>query len=86
MEKSITRKTMSTEEIKRKIGALFESEPNIHINLNRARKKLSGVAVTIKSVHPHFFIIEHNDGGYVAKYTVRYDELLTSELEVIELS
>ncbi len=58
---------MNVDEIKKSITALYESDSTIHINLNRARKKLQNVAVTIRSVHSHFFIIEHDDGGYVAK-------------------
>lgn len=78
-------KGMSVEEIKKTVEEIYNSNPRVHINLNLARKKLSNVEVLIKSVHPRFFIIEHDDGGYIARYTVRYDELLTSEVEVLEL-
>lgn len=79
-------KGKSAEEMRKMVEDLYGRTPRIHINLNLARKKLSNVEVLIKSVHPRFFIIEHDDGGYIAKYTVRYDELLTSEVEVLELS
>ena len=79
-------KGMTSENIKKAVEELYGRTPDIHINLNRARKKLSNVQVTIKGLYPNFFIIEHNDCGYVSKYTVRYDELLTSEIEILELA
>lgn len=74
----------TVEEIKTRIGELFAEQPVIHINLNRPRKRLQNVVVTISSVHSRFFIIEHDDAGLVMRYTVRYDEVLTGELEVLE--
>lgn len=72
-------------ELKAKIEARFNTDPLIHINLNRTRKKLKNLPVNIKSVHNHFFIVENSDNGYIARYTIQFGELLTKEIEILEL-
>ena len=83
METNTTKK-LTLEEIKERIEKLSKCSPNVHINLNRSRKKLRDLPVRIKSVYNNFFIVEHDDNGYIARYTIQYSELLTKEIEVIE--
>ena len=87
MERSNSRTpTKYTEEqLRQKIKELASSTPSVHLTLNHARKKLKDQPVRIKAIHNHFFTVEHDDGGYVAKYTVRFDELLTGEIGISEL-
>ena len=85
METNTTKK-LTSEEIMERIEKLSKCSPNIHINLNRSRKKLRDMPVRIKSVYNNFFIVEHDDNGYIARYTIQYSELLTKEIEITEFT
>lgn len=75
------------ETIRRDIRRLFESNPNIHVNVTMRHPKINvhnGCAV-IKGVYPNIFQIEENDNGYTRCHSVQYNDVLIGRVEVLEL-
>ena len=73
--------------IRKEIKNLYESNPNIHINVNLTspRINLSSVSVLIRGVYPNIFRIEELDGVSKKTYTVQYKDVLMNRIEIIEL-
>ncbi len=73
--------------IRSKIKKLYETNPNIHINVNitSPRISLSSVSVIIKGVYPNLFRIQELDGDTSKTYTVQYKDVLMNRIEIIEL-
>ena len=75
------------ETIRRDIRNLFETNPNIHVNVTMRHPKVSvenGYAV-IKGVYPNIFQIEETDNGYVRCHSVQYNDVLIGRVEILEL-
>lgn len=73
--------------IKLRIKKLYESKPNIHINISIAHPKLNltNDPVIIKGVYPHVFRIEECSSGVPKCHTLQYTDVLTKQIEIIEL-
>ena len=73
--------------IKNKVKQLYVTNPNIHINVSLSQPKirLRNHPVTIKSVYPNVFRIEDNQDGTSSFHTLQYSEILTKQLEIVEL-
>lgn len=73
--------------IRKDIKNLYESNPNVHINVNLTspRINLSAVSVLIKGVYPNIFRIQELDGVSNKTYTVQYKDVLMNRIEIIEL-
>ncbi|MBP3692397.1 MAG: hypothetical protein J6I80_04040 [Clostridia bacterium] len=80
---------MTLESIKADIKRLFESDPNIHIDvaLTHPRFELEGDPVVIKGVYPHVFRIEESSSSAQPKcHTLQYADVLIGRIKILELS
>ena len=75
--------------IRDRIRILYKTNPNIHVNvtLKRTHKtKLNNLAVVIKGVYPHMFQVEDSSEGVAKLYMHSYTDIVTKEVEILELS
>ena len=75
--------------IRDRIRILYKTNPNIHVNvtLKRPHKtKLNNLAVVIKGVYPHMFQVEDSSEGVAKLYMHSYTDIVTKEVEILELS
>lgn len=80
---------MTTMEIiKNKIGELYKTNPNIHINVSMIHPKiqLQNEEVVIKGVYSHIFQIEEYSTGSPKSYTLQYSDVLIKHIEIAELN
>ncbi len=75
------------DQIKSKIKQLYETDPHIHVEIKISRPKgvTDPIFAMITNVYPNFFCIEESSCGCVKKHTVRYAEILTGQVHVLEL-
>ena len=73
--------------IKNEIKKLYETNPNIHVNIKKYRSKTGDetVPAVIKNIYSHFFYIEEQSSGYCKRYTVQYADVLTGHVYISEL-
>lgn len=73
--------------IKIKVKKLYETNPNIHINVTLKKPKinLSNEPVVIKGVYPHIFQIEEKSSGSPKTHTLQYTYVLSHNIEIVEL-
>ena len=78
---------ISLDRIKSKIYKLYETNPNVHINVSITSPKvnLKNEPVVIKGVYPHIFQIEERSCGFPKCYTLSYVDVFTRHVEIIEL-
>ena len=73
--------------VKSKIRELYETNPNIHVNITVGHPKInlkSDPAVII-GVYPHIFRIEEYSEGEPKCHTLQYTDLLTNQIQIDEL-
>lgn len=77
----------NVEYIKRKIKQLYETNPNVHINVKLTHPKLrvNSTPAVIKGVYPNIFRIEEYVSGHPRCYTVQYAEVLLGQVNITEL-
>lgn len=73
--------------IKSQIKRLYDTHPNIHINVSITRPKvdLKNEPVIIKGVYPHIFQIEERSSGSPKCHTLQYADVLTKQIEILEM-
>ena len=73
------------EMIKFKVRKLYDTDPNVHINvsINNPKVHLKNEPAVIRGVYPHVFTIEMQQHG---RQTLQYTDLLTKNVEIIELN
>lgn len=73
--------------IKYKIKKLYNTNPNIHVNVSITRPKvvLKNEPATIKNIYPHIFQIEEHSSGTPRCHTLQYSDILTKQIEIVEL-
>ena len=73
--------------IKSGIKKLYETHPDVHINVRMTRPtvSLSNESVTIIGVYRHLFQIQEHSSGHERKYTIPYNDILTNQIEILEL-
>ena len=73
--------------IKKGILTLYKTNPNIHVNVTISNPKvnLKNRPVVIKGVYPHVFQIEDRSGSPNACHTISYIDILTGNVEILEL-
>ena len=79
---------MSTvEHIKSEIKQLYETEPNIHINVKMTHPKVivEGTPAKIVGVYKNIFQIEENDSGRPTRHTFQYGDVLIGQVVIEEL-
>lgn len=78
----------SLDTIKNNIKKLYETNPNIHINvcMTRPKVQLTNESVVIKEVYPHIFQITEQNGDFSKSYTIPYTDVLTNQIKILELA
>lgn len=73
--------------IKREILNLYETNPNIHVNVTMSKQKINlrNKAAVIKGVYRNVFQIEDRSSTAQNCYTLQYTDVLTRNIEIIEL-
>ncbi len=75
--------------IRDRIRILYKTNPNIHVNVTLKRPyktKLNNLAVVIKGVYPHMFQVEDSSEGVAKLHMHSYTDIVTKEVEILELS
>lgn len=78
----------SLDSIKRKIAYLYKNHPKIHVNISLSRPKinLQNDPAKIVGIYPNVFIIEESSSGAVKSHTLQYIDVLTKQIEIVELN
>ncbi len=78
----------SLDSIKRKISYLYKNHPEIHVNISLGRPKISlqNDPAKIVGIYPNVFIIEESSSGSVKSHTLQYIDVLTKQIEIVELN
>ena len=73
--------------IKSGLQSLYKNNPSIHVNvsLNTPKISLRNKPVLLIGVYPHVFRIEDRSGGIAEQYTLQYVDVLTRNIEIMEL-
>ena len=74
------------EAIREKMKRLKDKDPNIHVNVTISRPKirLDNTPAQILDIYPNVFRLR--DIAQDKLYTVKYSDILTRQVEIIELS
>ena len=78
--------TLTYEVIKQRIKYLYESHPNIHVNIKLPHSKatLVNAPATIEGTYPNIFVLVGNSKGYIERHTLKYSDVLIGNVEIIE--
>jgi len=73
--------------IKREIKTLYETKPEIHVNvsISHPRIELKNDPAKITAVYSNIFRIEEYSNGAPASHTLKYTDLLTKQIEIEEV-
>lgn len=73
--------------IKAGIKKLYETHPDVHINVRMTRPTLTllNESVTIIGVYRHLFQVQEHNSGFERKYSIPYNDVLTNQIEILEL-
>lgn len=80
---------MSTvNEIRRKIKKLYETNPNIHVNVTISHPKLMirNAPAVIVGVYSNIFRIVETNSGYPRCHSPQYADVLVRQIEIVELN
>lgn len=84
---SIMSDIYNLQQIRQRIWERYQSDPKIRINVSIKQPKLhlSNVPVEITGVYTHIFQIEENSSGQAKRHTLSYTDVLTHNIELLEL-
>ena len=87
LEKELMKMTL-LDKIKSEIRRLYETNPDITVNLvmNSPKVCLNNCPAIIKGVYPHIFQIEEHSSDSPKCYTIQYTDILTGHIEIAELN
>ena len=73
--------------IKNEIKRLYETAPNIHVNVKATHPKVvvEGAPAKIVGVYRNIFQIEEYDSGHPNRHTFQYGDVLTGHIVIKEL-
>ena len=76
------------EQIREKVKARFESDPNVHANVSLARPRLhlENDPAVIKGVYPNVFRLEEYSKGKPTVHTLQYSDILIKRVVIIEIA
>ncbi len=76
------------EAIRAKVAALHEHDPNVHVNvsISRPKIKIDNDPAQIIGIYPHVFMLREFHDGVEKTHTVKYSDLLTGQIEIVELA
>ena len=75
------------QQIRQHILERYQSDPKIRINVSITQPKLhlGNVPVEITGVYAHIFQIEENSSGQAKRHTLSYTDVLTHNIEILDL-
>jgi len=75
------------DQIKNGVQHLYETNPHIHLNVALSHPKLTlqNDPVEIKGVYRNVFRIEEHSTGRPLCHTLQYTDVLTGQIEIVEL-
>ena len=78
-------RTMET--IRQDIRRLFETDPQVHVNVTMRHPKVSvqNGPATIKGVYPNTFQLEATNCALTQRYSVQYNDVLIGRVEILEM-
>lgn len=77
----------ATESIRRRVKRLYETNPNIHLNVRIPHHKVTVQAApaVIRGVYPNIFCVEETTSGQPRSHSIQYTEILIGQIEIPEL-
>ncbi|MBQ7338802.1 MAG: hypothetical protein IJW40_10190 [Clostridia bacterium] len=77
----------TVEHIKSKIMRLYQTNPNIHINVKMTHPKVivEGTPAKIVGAYKNIFQIEEHDSGHLNRHTFQYGDVLIGQVVITEL-
>ncbi len=74
--------------IKNKITRLYETNPDIHMNISISAPKISltNAKATIIEVYPNLFRIKESSTGIDRTHIIPYTDILTKHIQISELN
>ncbi len=78
----------STEFLFKQIKSLYETNPDIHLDVTLSNPKtlLKNSKAKIIGVYSHFFQVEEASDGKIKKHTIQYSDIITGRIAVCELN
>lgn len=78
---------LTLDNIKKRIKELYETNPNIHVNVSISSPKIvvTDFPVVITGIYPHIFQIEENYSGRPKRHSIQYNDVLTNHFNIAEL-
>ena len=75
------------QQIRQRILERYLSDPNIRINvsLRQPKLRLSNVPVKITGVYRHIFQVEEDSSGQPKRHALQYADVLTHDIELLNL-
>lgn len=77
----------NTELIKKEIERLYNTDQNIHMNINfsHPKLKLKGVEGKLVGVYSNIFCVEEYDGKRTKIHSLQYADILLGHVEIVEM-
>lgn len=75
--------------VRNSIKLLYEKHPDIHVNITLRRPHkmiMNDLPVRITGVYPNIFQVEYLDKGVSKQYMHQYTDVVTRDVEILELS
>ncbi len=78
----------SEEQMRKKIKKLYETNPEIHLDISLTKPKLilKNAKAKIVGVYLHIFCIEEDSGRQTKRYSIRYADVMPGHIDVLELA
>ncbi len=71
--------------LKERILELYNKSNIAHINLKASRKKLKNVKIIIKGIYDRFMSVTSMVNSYEESFTIKYIDILTNQVSILEL-
>ncbi len=78
----------SLDSIKKQIAFLYKNHPDIHVNIaiTHPRVNLQNDPARITGVYPNVFMIEKKSSGFTKRHSLQYSDILTKQIEIVEIT
>ena len=75
------------QQIRQHISERYRSDPNLRINvsLRQPRLQLNNVPVKITGVYRHIFQVEEDSSGQPKRHALQYADVLTHDIELLDI-
>ncbi len=76
----------SIDEIKERLENLYNTNPNISIDIMQKRKRMKGVKAILTGVYTNFITVESMVNRYKESFTISYIDIMIGNYKINELS